>query len=103
MRIVQAACTGTAADCAGAPRRERASIRIRVCSAARACTLVAAERQRESFSPDEKIVLLLCGGNVSFADLVEWAEIIKSGGAAAWAQINHPGRQAPRTLTPADA
>ncbi|GAC1383385.1 MAG: NADH:flavin oxidoreductase/NADH oxidase family protein [Marmoricola sp.] len=36
----------------------------------------------------------------SFDDLVEWAEIIKSGGAAAWAQINHPGRQAPRTLTP---
>ena len=36
----------------------------------------------------------------AFADLVEWAEIIKSGGAAAWAQINHPGRQAPRTLTP---
>ncbi|WP_307816473.1 NADH:flavin oxidoreductase/NADH oxidase family protein [Nocardioides limicola] len=36
----------------------------------------------------------------AFADLVEWAQIIKSGGAAAWAQINHPGRQAPRTLTP---
>lgn len=36
----------------------------------------------------------------AFADLVEWAEIIKSGGAKAWAQINHPGRQAPRTLTP---
>lgn len=33
-------------------------------------------------------------------DLVEWAEIIKSDGAVAWAQINHPGRQAPRTLTP---
>jgi 2,4-dienoyl-CoA reductase-like NADH-dependent reductase (Old Yellow Enzyme family) len=36
----------------------------------------------------------------AFDDLVEWAQIIKSGGATAWAQINHPGRQAPRTLTP---
>lgn len=36
----------------------------------------------------------------AFADLVEWAAIIKADGAAAWAQINHPGRQAPRTLTP---
>ena len=36
----------------------------------------------------------------SHADLVEWADIIKANGAVAWAQINHPGRQAPRTLTP---
>ncbi|WP_278255765.1 hypothetical protein [Nocardioides convexus] len=36
----------------------------------------------------------------AFADLVEWAQIIKADGAIAWAQINHPGRQAPRTLTP---
>lgn len=36
----------------------------------------------------------------AFDDLVEWAQIIKDGGAAALAQINHPGRQAPRTLTP---
>ncbi|RJS46568.1 NADH:flavin oxidoreductase/NADH oxidase family protein [Nocardioides cavernaquae] len=36
----------------------------------------------------------------AFDDLVEWAQIINSGGATAWAQINHPGRQAPRTLTP---
>lgn len=36
----------------------------------------------------------------AFADLVEWAGIIKGDGAVAWAQINHPGRQAPRTLTP---
>ncbi|MGC1275139.1 MAG: threonine/serine dehydratase [Planctomycetaceae bacterium] len=39
---------------------------------AAACTLVAAERQRASFSPDEKIVLLLCGGNVSLSDLAEY-------------------------------
>lgn len=36
----------------------------------------------------------------SAQDLAEWAEIIKADGAVAWAQINHPGRQAPRTLTP---
>lgn len=39
---------------------------------AAACTLVAAERQRESFSRDEKIVLLLCGGNVALSDLAEY-------------------------------
>ncbi|KRB73858.1 NADH:flavin oxidoreductase [Nocardioides sp. Root190] len=33
-------------------------------------------------------------------DVAEWARIIKANGAVAWAQINHPGRQAPRTLTP---
>ncbi|HUS23234.1 MAG TPA: NADH:flavin oxidoreductase/NADH oxidase family protein [Aeromicrobium sp.] len=31
-------------------------------------------------------------------DLVEWASIVKSGGAVALVQINHPGRQTPRTL-----
>ncbi|WP_028654940.1 NADH:flavin oxidoreductase/NADH oxidase family protein [Nocardioides sp. J54] len=36
----------------------------------------------------------------SHDDLVEWAQIIKADGATAWAQVNHPGRQAPRTLTP---
>lgn len=36
----------------------------------------------------------------AFEDVVEWAEIIKANGAVAWAQINHPGRQAPRSLTP---
>jgi threonine dehydratase len=39
---------------------------------AAACCLAAAERQRESFSPGEKIVLLLCGGNVSLADVCEY-------------------------------
>lgn len=36
---------------------------------AAACCLAAADRQRESFRPDEKVVLLLCGGNVSLEDL----------------------------------
>ncbi|MER6972803.1 NADH:flavin oxidoreductase/NADH oxidase family protein [Nocardioides sp. NPDC000445] len=32
-------------------------------------------------------------------DLAEWAQIAKSGGSKVWVQINHPGRQTPRTLT----
>ncbi|MBC7277642.1 NADH:flavin oxidoreductase/NADH oxidase family protein [Nocardioides sp.] len=32
-------------------------------------------------------------------DLAEWARIAKSGGSKVWVQINHPGRQTPRTLT----
>ncbi|NYJ01792.1 2,4-dienoyl-CoA reductase-like NADH-dependent reductase (Old Yellow Enzyme family) [Nocardioides thalensis] len=45
-------------------------------------------------------------GNVAVEDdrhgdqLRSWAEITKSGGSRAWVQINHPGRQTPRTLTP---
>lgn len=41
---------------------------------AAACCLVAAERQRASFKPGEKIALLLCGGNVAGEDLVAFAE-----------------------------
>ena len=33
------------------------------------------------------------------ADLAEWASIIKASGSVALVQVNHPGRQAPRTLT----
>lgn len=33
-------------------------------------------------------------------DLVEWASIVKSEGAVGLVQINHPGRQTPRSLTP---
>lgn len=32
-------------------------------------------------------------------DLAEWAAIARSGGSKVWVQINHPGRQTPRTLT----
>jgi len=31
-------------------------------------------------------------------DLTEWARIVKSGGSVALVQINHPGRQTPRSL-----
>lgn len=33
-------------------------------------------------------------------DLAEWARVAKFGGTKVWVQINHPGRQTPRTLTP---
>src|SRR5262249_60839026 len=41
---------------------------------AAACCLVAADRQRASFRPDEKIVLLLCGGNVSLEDVCAYRQ-----------------------------
>ena len=41
---------------------------------AAACCLIAAERQRALFKPSEKIVLLLCGGNVAGEDLVAFAQ-----------------------------
>ncbi|HET7690025.1 MAG TPA: NADH:flavin oxidoreductase/NADH oxidase family protein [Nocardioidaceae bacterium] len=34
-----------------------------------------------------------------FDDLVEWASIVKSRGSVGLVQINHPGRQTPRTLS----
>ncbi|KQO42743.1 NADH:flavin oxidoreductase/NADH oxidase family protein [Aeromicrobium sp. Leaf245] len=33
------------------------------------------------------------------ADLAAWAQVMKSGGSAAWVQLNHPGRQVPRSLS----
>lgn len=33
------------------------------------------------------------------AELTAWAKAAKSGGAHAWVQINHPGRQVPRNLS----
>lgn len=36
---------------------------------AASCTLAAAERLRDNFSPDSNVVLILCGGNQSVADV----------------------------------
>jgi threonine dehydratase len=36
---------------------------------AAACTLAAAERLREQFTPERHVVLILCGGNYSVEDL----------------------------------
>lgn len=32
-------------------------------------------------------------------DLIEWASIVKTGGSVGLVQVNHPGRQSPRTLS----
>jgi threonine dehydratase len=39
---------------------------------AAACCLAAANRQSASFRKDENIVIVICGGNASIADLAEW-------------------------------
>lgn len=39
---------------------------------AAACCLVAAERHRGTFQPGEKVVLLMCGGNIALADLIRY-------------------------------
>jgi threonine dehydratase len=36
---------------------------------AASCTLAAAKRLRDNFSPDSNVVLVLCGGNLSIDDL----------------------------------
>ena len=41
---------------------------------AASCCLAAAELHKDQFSPDEKIVLLMCGGNVSVADLAKFEQ-----------------------------
>lgn len=41
---------------------------------AAACCLAAARRQRSALRSDESIVILLCGGNASLADLCVWQE-----------------------------
>ena len=48
---------------------ERAKILI---EPAAACCLAAAARQADQFQPEDNIVILLCGGNVSLADLCSW-------------------------------
>lgn len=39
---------------------------------AASCTLAAAVRLKESFTPDSKVVLILCGGNTGAADLCRY-------------------------------
>lgn len=41
---------------------------------ASACTLVAAERHRERFKPTDRVVIILCGGNVAVDDLSAWRQ-----------------------------
>ncbi len=39
---------------------------------AASCTLAAADRLRDRFTPQSKVVLVLCGGNVALKDVFEW-------------------------------
>jgi threonine dehydratase len=46
---------------------------------AASCCLVAAQRQRQRFGPDDRVVLVLCGGNVALADLCQWRQKFSAG------------------------
>jgi threonine dehydratase len=46
---------------------------------AAACCLAAAQRHRGTFATGEKIVLLLCGGNLSLADLCGYRQRFAGG------------------------
>ena len=39
---------------------------------ATSCTLAAAERLRENFTPESHVVLILCGGNIGLSDLFQF-------------------------------
>lgn len=43
---------------------------------AAACTLAAAEKLKANFGPDSRVVLILCGGNLSFADLCGYQTLV---------------------------
>lgn len=45
-----------------------------VAEPAASCTLAAAVAWQDRFKPDDNVVLLLCGGNVSVADLAMWSQ-----------------------------
>ena len=42
---------------------------------AASCTLAAAEKIKDRFGPDDHLVLLMCGGNESVANLVNYAKM----------------------------
>ena len=42
---------------------------------AAACTLAAADRLKANFSPKSHVVLILCGGNISLADLLKFRSL----------------------------
>jgi threonine dehydratase len=48
---------------------ERAKVLIELSAS---CTLAAAEQLRDNFSRDSHVALVLCGGNVSLDDLVDY-------------------------------
>ena len=46
---------------------------------AASCTLAAADTWRDRFAPGDKVVVLLCGGNVSLGDVAEWERRFATG------------------------
>lgn len=40
------------------------------------CTLAAAERLRDNFTPQSNLVLILCGGNVGVSDISDYLEMV---------------------------
>ena len=42
---------------------------------AASCTLAAVEKIKDRFGPDDHLVLLMCGGNESVANLVNYAKM----------------------------
>lgn len=44
-----------------------------LCEPASSCNLAAAERLRDRFTPDSHVVIILCGGNFSIADLCKYS------------------------------
>lgn len=49
---------------------------------AAACTIAAFRREAGRFDPNDHVVLVLCGGNVSAEDLTRYAELFEEGGEA---------------------
>ena len=47
---------------------------------AASCTLAAARKVKEQFEPDSRVVLLLCGGNASLDNLVEYRRLLAEAG-----------------------
>lgn len=43
---------------------------------AASCTLAAADKIKDKFTPDRHVVLLMCGGNDSVADLVKYSTLV---------------------------
>ena len=44
---------------------------------ASSCNLAAADKLKSNFTPDSKVAIVLCGGNVSLADVCKWMSEFK--------------------------
>jgi len=64
-------CTQREPTTPGAKRGDHHWIKV-LTELAASCTLAAARRLAGRFAPDDHVVLLLCGGNVSVEDLLDY-------------------------------